>query len=120
MNPEDAVQTRIGDPSLLTGRPAPVPIVQGSQITRELAGLVLTISDIESQLEAGERAIAFQVDRVTGIDFLIQRGDRIDVVLSQNVTPVQQTADSIDQQQQDPDAQPRYEAITGLSNVRTV
>ena len=120
VDPEDAVRTRIGDTSLLAGRPAPVPIPEGSQITRELAGLIISISDIESQLEAGERAVAFQVDRVTGLDFLVQRGDRIDIVLSQNVTPVQQTADSIDQQASDPEAQPRYEAITGLANVRTV
>jgi Flp pilus assembly protein CpaB len=120
VDPADAVQTRIGDPSLLTGRPAPVPIAKGAQITRELAGLIGTISDIESQLEPGEKAIAFQVDRVTGIDFLIQRGDRIDIVLAQNVTPVQQTQDSIDQQETNPSAQPRYEVVGGLNNVRTV
>ena len=39
--PQDAVeQTRLGDPSLLTGRPALVPMVAGEQITAEKAGLV--------------------------------------------------------------------------------
>jgi len=120
VDPADAVQTRLGDPSLLTGRPAPVPIPEGAQITKELAGLTDTFNDVASQLEPGEKAIAFQVDRVTGLDFLVQRGDRIDIVLSQNVTPVQQTAESVDQVQANPSAPPRYEVVTGLNNVRTV
>jgi Flp pilus assembly protein CpaB len=117
----DAVeQTRIADPSLLTGRPALVNISVGEQITQEKAGLGGSPISIENQLQPGEKAIAFQVDRVTGIDFLIRAGDHIDVVLAENVTPVQQTAESIDQQVDNPDAQPRYEVVTGLSNVRTV
>jgi Flp pilus assembly protein CpaB len=119
--PADGVeQTRIADPSLLTGRPALVAISVGEQITQEKAGLGGAPISVENQLEPGEKAIAFQVDRVTGIDFLIRAGDHIDVVLAQNVTPVQQTAESIDQQETNPDAQARYEVVTGLSNVRTI
>jgi pilus assembly protein CpaB len=112
--PADGVeQTRISDPSLLTGRPALVPIQAGEQITQEKAGLVTGVTGIEPQLEAGEKAVAFQVDRVTGIDFLIVPGDHIDVVVAQEVTPLQEAADSDNQTQ-------RFEAVTGLSNARTV
>jgi Flp pilus assembly protein CpaB len=118
---QDAVeQTRIADPSLLTGRPALVPIQAGEQITQEKAGLVSGITPITSQLEPGEKAIAFQVDRVTGLDFLILPGDHIDVVIAQDVTPIQQTADSVTEQQTNRKAPARYEAVTGLSNARTV
>ena len=75
---------------------------------------------VEAQLEPGEKAIAFQVDRVTGLDFLITQGDHIDIVIAQDVTPIQQTADSVAEQQNNKDAPARYEAVTGLSNVRTV
>jgi Flp pilus assembly protein CpaB len=117
----DAVeQTRIADTSLLRGTPALVPIQVGEQITEEKAGLATGVSPVQAQLLPGEKAIAFQVDRVTGLDFLIQAGDHIDIVLAQGVTPVQQTPDSIQQQADNPDAPPLYEVVTGLNNVRTV
>jgi Flp pilus assembly protein CpaB len=115
-----AEQTRMSDPSQLTGTPALVPIQVGEQITREKAGLSTSVSNIENQLKPGEKAIAFQVDRVTGLDFLIVPGDHIDVVVAQDVTPIQQTADSVAEQRTNPKAPARYEAVTGLSNVRTV
>jgi Flp pilus assembly protein CpaB len=119
--PDAVLQTRIADPSLLTGRPALVAIRAEEQITQEKAGLAgVGVNNIEDSLLPGEKAIAFQVDRVTGIDFLIQRGDHIDVVMAQEVTPVQETQESIDARDGNPDLQPRYEAVTGLSNVRTV
>lgn len=120
--PQDAVQqTRIADPSLLTGRPALAAMNPGEQITQEKAGINPGgVPPISSQLKAGEKAIAFQVDRVTGMDFLILPGDHIDVVVAQDVTPIQQTADSVTEQRQNPRAPARYEAVTGLSNVRTV
>jgi Flp pilus assembly protein CpaB len=107
-------QTRLGDPSQLRGLPALVPIQAGEQITLEKAGQVAGAAPpITSQLEAGEKAIAFQVDRVTGLDFLILPGDHIDVVVAQDVTPIQEAADSTNQA-------PRFEAVTGLNNARTV
>jgi Flp pilus assembly protein CpaB len=119
--PEDAVeQTRLGDTSLLHGTPALVPIAAGEQITAEKAGLVQGSTGPEAQLEAGEKAIAFQVDRVTGLDFLLTPGDHIDIVIAQDVTPIQQTADSVAEQRTNKNAPARYEAVTGLSNVRTV
>lgn len=116
-----AAQTRIGATSLLTGRPALVPIPVGTQITQEMVGLGTQPSvNIEAALEPGEKAIAFQVDPVTGLNFLITPGDRIDVVVTQEVTPLQETQDSIDARANDPQLQPRYEAVPGVSNVRTV
>jgi Flp pilus assembly protein CpaB len=121
VNADAVVNTRIPDASQLTGRPALVPIAAGQQVTQEAVGLVgRGVNEIESSLEPGEKAVAFQVDRVTGLDFLIQAGDRIDIVIAQEVTPIQQTADSIAEQETNQDAPPRYEAVTGLSNVRTV
>jgi Flp pilus assembly protein CpaB len=118
--PEAVEQTRLADTSQLTGTPALVPIAAGAQITAEKAGLVTTVGAVEPQLQAGEKAIAFQVDRVTGLDFLLVPGDHIDIVVAQDVTPIQQTADSVTEQQDNPDAPARYEAVTGLSNARTV
>jgi hypothetical protein len=57
---------------------------------------------------------------VTGLDFLITQGDHIDIVIAQDVTPIQQTADSVAEQRTNKSAPARYEAVTGLSNVRTV
>jgi Flp pilus assembly protein CpaB len=114
-------QTRMADPSQLRGLPALVPIQAGEQITLEKAGQVPGAAPpITGQLEAGEKAIAFQVDRVTGLDFLILPGDHIDVVVAQDVTPIQQTADSVTEQRSNPRAPARYEAVTGLNNARTV
>ena len=97
-----------------------MPIAAGEQITREKAGLTGGAAGPEDQLEAGEKAIAFQVDRVTGLDFLLTAGDHIDIVIAQDVTPIQQTADSVAEQRDNPNAPARYEAVAGLSNVRTV
>jgi Flp pilus assembly protein CpaB len=119
--PDAVQQTRIPDPSLLTGRPALAAINVGEQITQEKAGINPGgVPPISSQLQAGEKAIAFQVDRVTGMDFLILPGDHIDVVVAEDVTPIQQTADSVTEQRTNKNAPARYEAVTGLSNVRTV
>jgi Flp pilus assembly protein CpaB len=113
--PAEAVeQTRLFDTSQLTGTPALVPIPAGAQITAEKAGAPGVQGPVEDQLEAGEKAIAFQVDRVTGLDFLLVPGDHIDIVISQDVTPLQQTVDSVGS------GNPRFEAVTGLSNARTV
>jgi Flp pilus assembly protein CpaB len=121
VNQDAVVNTRIPDASMLTGRPALVAITAGQQVTQEACGLVgVGINNIEQSLEPGEKAVAFQVDRVTGLDFLIQAGDRIDIVIAQEVTPIQQTAESITEQETNPDAPPRYEAVVGLNNARTV
>jgi len=107
------------DPSQVSGRPALLAIPEGTQVNQEAIGLVAgTAICISCQLQpgAGEKAIAFQVDRVTGLDFLILPGDRIDVIMSQQVTVVQPT---IETQGLPPDEQ-HYEVVTSLETPLTV
>jgi Flp pilus assembly protein CpaB len=114
VDPAAVVGTRIADPSQLDGSPALFPIGKGSQVSQEAVGLGTTGNFcITCQLEPGEKAIAFQVERVTGLDFLVQPGDHIDILFRGEVQVVQQTVDSTD-------AQPRFEPITGLENAPTV
>jgi Flp pilus assembly protein CpaB len=104
------------DPSQLTGRPAVVEIPEGTQVNQEAVGLVLGATCISCQLQPGEKAIAFQVDRVTGLDFLILPGDRIDVIVRQNISVLQVTADTIN----NPPDQQRFEVVPGLEAAPTV
>jgi Flp pilus assembly protein CpaB len=114
VEPAAVVGTRIADPSSLTGAAALFPIGEGSQVSAEaLAGGSNRNICITCQLEPGEKAIAFQVERVTGLDFLIQSGDHIDIIYRSAVQVVQETVDSTD-------AAPRFEPITGLENAPTV
>ena len=104
------------DPSQLTGRPAVVDISEGQQVNQEAVGQVLGVTCISCQLEPGEKAIAFQVDRVTGLDFLILPGDRIDVIVRQQVSVLQATADTIN----NPAGTQRFEVVAGLEGASTV
>lgn len=114
VDPDAVVGTRIADPSQLTGTPALFPVGAGSQVSQEAVGLGTSGSFcITCQLVPGEKAIAFQVERVTGLDFLVQRGDHIDILFRAEVQVVQPTVDSTD-------AQPRFEPVTGLENAPTV
>ena len=115
VDPEDVVGTRIGATSAIPPRPVLYPINMGDQISEEAFGTVGG-QCIECQLEAGEKAIAFEVDRVTGLDFLIQPGDRIDVEIGQTVQVLQPTVETADL----PTNQQRFETIPGLENARTV
>ncbi len=111
----NVVGTRIGAVSAVPNRPAIYPIPTGSQVSQEAFGTVGG-QCIECQLQPGEKAIAFEVDRVTGLDFLIQPGDHIDVVIAQAVQVLQPTVDTADL----PRNQQRFETIPGLENARTV
>jgi Flp pilus assembly protein CpaB len=115
VEPSDVVGTRIGDESALPARPVLYPIREGSQVPADAFGGTPG-QCIECQLEAGEKAIAFEVDRVTGLDFLIQPGDHVDVVLAQSVQVLQPTVDTAEL----PPAEQRFETIPGLENARTV
>jgi Flp pilus assembly protein CpaB len=111
--PEDVSGTRIGDPSKLLGKPALYPVAKGQQVSEEVFGTIGTIC-ISCQLQVGEKAIAFQVDPVTGLDFLIQPGDHIDILYRAQITVLQPTADSAGS------ANPRFEPLTGLEAAPTV
>jgi Flp pilus assembly protein CpaB len=119
--PEAVGGTRIASATQLTGAPSLYSIPKGGQVSQEAVGIGAggTIC-IECQIQPGERAMAFQVDRVTGLDFLLQPGDHIDVVLASDVQPVQETQDSLLARKGDKTLQPRYELVSGLNNFRTV
>jgi Flp pilus assembly protein CpaB len=120
VDPAAVVGTRLGDTSQVSGQRALYAIPQGSQVPAEAVNLTGQGPGIAVQLEPGEKAIAFQVDRVSGLDFLITAGDHVDIVLSQAVAPVQETESSINARQANPDLPARFEAVAGLGNVRTV
>jgi Flp pilus assembly protein CpaB len=117
---EDAVLGQAMLPSEFRGEPALFPVPADAQVSGETVGRggPETVVDIDALLNPGEKAIAFQVDRVTGLDFLVTAGDNIDVILSQQISVLQETADSV--ANTDPDAPPRFEAVTGLEDQRTV
>jgi Flp pilus assembly protein CpaB len=115
--PLDAVEgTAYSDPSQLSGREAVREIPAGAQVNREATGDALGEVCISCSLEPGEKAIAFQVDRVTGLDFLILPGDHIDLVLNQRIPVVQPTTETVNS----PPAQQRFEAVAGLESAPTV
>jgi len=114
VEPAAVLGTRIADPSQLTGAPALFPIGAGSQVSAEaLGGGSKNNICITCELQPGEKAIAFQVERVTGLDFLIQPGDHIDIVYQAQVPVVQHTVDSTA-------TTPRFEPIPGLENALSV
>jgi len=115
VDPAAVSGTRIADPSQLNGSPALFPIKAGAQVSQEAVGLGTNtnIPCIVCQLQPGEKAIAFQVERVTGLDFLIQPGDHVDIIFRGEVQVLQPSADSTT-------AAPRFEPITGLENAPTV
>jgi Flp pilus assembly protein CpaB len=116
----DAVQGKpLSDPSAVLGQPAVFAIPAGSQVTSQAIGVGTDATrNLAALLDPGEKAISFQVDRVTGADFLVKPGDSIDIVMSQSITVLQETADSA--ANTDENAPARFEAVTGLENQRTV
>ncbi len=119
VEPDAVIETALRDTSAVRGQPAIFSIPANSQVSAEAIGAAnLTVVDIPALLNPGEKAIAFQVDRVTGLDFLVKQGDTIDIVLSQQINVLQETADSA--ANPDPEAPPRFEVVTGLENQRTV
>jgi pilus assembly protein CpaB len=112
VDPDAAVGTALHDPSQVGGRPALVAVPAKSQVNQETFG-VGGNADIASQLKPGEKAIAIQVDRTTGLDFLVQPGNIVDVVLAADVKVLQPTADSTKEN-------PRFEPVQGLEDARTV
>ncbi len=91
------IGTRFTEPSQLIGRPALYPIPTGAQVPQEVIAGGVGATCISCQLLPGERAIAFQVDRITGLDFLLQKGDHIDIVYRTTIPALQRTLDSTDE-----------------------
>jgi Flp pilus assembly protein CpaB len=118
--PPEAVQgTPLASTTVVAGQPALFRVPQGSQVSGEVIGLGNDLAvNIPALLNPGEKAIAFQVDRVTGLDFLVKPGDTIDIVLTEELSVLQETADSA--ANPDPEAPERFEQVTGLSNQRSV
>lgn len=118
VDPEAVTGTRFSDPSQLDGSPALYPIGKDQQVSQEAVGLGQKANVcITCQLQPGERAIAFQVDRVTGLDFLVQPGDHIDIVYRTDIQVLQPTADTVDNAAGEPQ---RFEPVTGLESATTV
>ncbi|MDQ4034397.1 MAG: Flp pilus assembly protein CpaB [Chloroflexota bacterium] len=119
IDPEAVQGTPLTSTTAVSGQPAVFPIPAGSQISGEAIGLGNNLAvNLPALLNPGEKAIAFQVDRVTGVDFLLKPGDTIDVVTSQLINVLQETADSA--ANADDTAPPRFEAIPGLEAARSV
>jgi Flp pilus assembly protein CpaB len=119
VNPEAVLPDPLRSVSQVQGQPSLVRIPAESQVTAQAIGISDTvITDVSALLNPGEKAIAFQVDRATGLDFLVTGGDYIDIVLTEEISVLQETADSI--ANDDPDAPPRFEVVTGLQAARTV
>jgi Flp pilus assembly protein CpaB len=116
IDPEAVSGTALVDPSQLANRVALIAVPEGAQVNEEVFGQLSGAINIAGQLEPGEKAIAIRVDQVTGMDFLLKPGDNVDIVISQEVTVLQPTADSLE----NPDQPPRFEPVEGLDSVRTV
>jgi Flp pilus assembly protein CpaB len=115
--PDAVVGTPFSDPSQLTGRAAIQPVGAGGQVSQETVGAVANANVcIACSLLPGEKAIAFQVDRVTGLDFLVLPGDSIDIVLNQRIPVVQPTIETVNS----PPDQQRFEGVAGLEAAPTV
>jgi Flp pilus assembly protein CpaB len=115
VDPGAVLQTPLHSVSQVTGQPALYAIPKDSQVTQEALGIG-GVSPISRQLQPGEKAIAFQVDPVTGLNFLIQPGDHVDIVLGSRITVLQPTSDTVSK----PANQQRFETVPGLDAVRTV
>jgi Flp pilus assembly protein CpaB len=119
VDPEAVQGTPLASTSAVSGQPALFAIPEGSQVTAEAIGIGdITLVNIPALLNPGEKAISFQVDRVTGLDFLVKGGDTIDIILSEQISVLQETADSA--ANPDENAPPRFENVTGLQDQRTV
>src|SRR5690606_32474520 len=95
IDPEAVQGTPIASTTAVSGQPAVFAVPAGSQVTAESIGLGNKLAvNLPALLNPGEKAVTFQVDRVTGADFLVKPGDTIDVVMSQSIAVLQETADS--------------------------
>jgi Flp pilus assembly protein CpaB len=118
VDPAAVIGTGLSSPSQLQGQPALIAVPAGSQVSGEVINLGGGDICIACMLNPGEKAIAFEVDRATGVDFLVTAGDTIDILFRAEITVVQETADSA--ANTDPNAPPRFEAAVGLEDQPSV
>ena len=119
VQPGAVIGTGLSDPSQLQGQPALLAVPAGAQVSGEVIGIQGPGDiDIAAMLNPGEKAIAVRVDAQTGVGFLVQPGNIIDLVISAETTVLQETADSA--ANTDENAPPRFEEVAGLEGVRTV
>lgn len=76
------IQVPLRDPSQVQGQPALFNIPAGTQVTQAAVGLGVGAENLAAQLQTGEKAVSFIVDRVQGLNFLVQAGDTIDIVVA--------------------------------------
>jgi Flp pilus assembly protein CpaB len=75
------------DVSQVQGQPALFAIPAGTQVSQASIGLAQGAQNIAGQLLDGERAISFVVDRAQGLDFLLQAGDHVDIIMTTQLLP---------------------------------
>ena len=85
------IEVPLRDPSQVQGRPALFAIPAGTQVTQAAVGLGAGTANLAAQLQAGEKAISFVVDRVQGLNFLIQPGDTIDIIITAHLSDPEAT-----------------------------
>jgi Flp pilus assembly protein CpaB len=110
----------LADPSQLGGQAAIIAVPAGSQVTSDVIGRAGGAVAISSQLLPGEKAIAVRLDPTTGMNFLIEPGDTVDLIVSGQIQVLQETADSVAARATDPSLSPRFEPVVGLESARTV
>lgn len=77
----DAAADAIGDPGLLIGQVAREDIKAGAQMRQAfISGATGTLVQVATRIPLGLRAMAVQVDQVSGVGTLINAGDRVDLV----------------------------------------
>ena len=104
LRPETNVAVRAGyvfsDPAELVGRIVGTAINRGQEVLEAMLALNPTDltgigTDLALYLERGEVAVAFPVDRFSGIAYAIRPGDRIDVMMTAQFVEVDEEFQSI-------------------------
>ena len=70
-----------GDPAQVVGQIARANVVTGAEITARTLGTGVNGTVLNLDVPAGLRAIAVQVDQVTGVGTVIKTGDYVDMVI---------------------------------------
>jgi Flp pilus assembly protein CpaB len=115
VDPEAVIGTGMSSASQLQGQPALIAVPEGAQVSEEVIAGGGGV-DISAMLNPGEKAMAVRVDAQTGVGFLVQPGNVVDVIVSAEVTVLQPTADSL----ANPDGPQRFEEVAGSEGARTV